>query len=407
MSASWISAFRDYGSAWYVNDFWLEWGGVFAISICLARQVYHEAAPGKYLYPNLYMMPVAGPGTGKGELIEAMRSVLNPLEIEGRARFHFAPNSATRAAVLDYMADNLVSRNLSGKLYISHECIALNEELANLIPENDTWYLSTLNELYDCRRSYEARTRTHGRVQLEMPYAAVFAAAQPQFLALTFPEQAWGMGFMSRTIMVFSGERKKREDLFATMGADHTAQAELTSYLQQVMQLSGRMHWRDDAKAKLNAWYKADMPPKPDHPRLVSYCNRRIMHTYKLAMIMAVSDGLRMQVQGDDVDAAIDLLVRTEMRMPQIFLEMGGSAMHSTMLDVANIIKQYFVKYQKPLEEAKVIQLLAQRIAPNQITMALNTMITTGLLKTTGPNIIGQRQLLPGTVPDQKLGLYE
>lgn len=398
MSGSWITDFKDFGSAWFVSDFWLEWGAVFCLSICMQRQIYYEANPTKRLYPNLYVLPVGAPGTGKGELIEAMRTVLSPLE-----RFTFAPNSATRAAMLDYMRDNLVSRQVGGRLHISAECIALNEELANLIPENDTWYLSTMNELYDCRNRYEARTRTDGKVELESPYAAVFAAAQPQFLALTFPEQAWGMGFMSRCIMVYSGDKQRRANLFDFAERDWGARDRLAGYLETITNMSGKITWSPEAKRIIQAWYDADMPPKPSHPRLVSYINRRILHLYKLAMVHAMADDHSMYIRGEHVEQALDLLFRTESYMPQIFLEMAGSAMNSAMLDVANIIQAFYVKFSKPLEEAKVIQLLAQRMPPNQITSAMNTMISGGLIKTSGNQPPGLRQLVPGTVRDSKL----
>lgn len=393
MTFSWISSFKAYGKSWFTNDHWLEWGGMWILGICAARQIYFESAPGKRLYPNLYLMPVGQPGTGKGELIEAMRSVLVPLH-----RFTFAPNSATRAAMLDYMADNVVSRIVGGQPYISHECIALNEEFASLVPENDNWYLTTLNELYDCRMSFTARTRTHGIVELHEPYAAVFAAAQPQFLALTFPEQAWGMGFMSRTIMIYSGEQVHRPDLFAERERLDAEREALLDYLRAILDTHGPVVWTPGAKRVLQAWYDAGMPPKPNHPRLTSYVNRRIMHIYKLSIIASLDESTSLQIKPHHAEAAIRRLLTNEARLPQIFLEMGGSVLHATMLDVAALVQQYYIKFNKPLEEVKLIQVLAQRIAPQHITSSLNTMLQAELIKTVGSHPPGARLFVPGTV---------
>lgn len=394
-NACWITSFREYGRSWFTSDLWLEWGAIWILGLCAARQVFFELNAAKKLYTNMYLMPVGEPGTGKGEAIEAMRSVLTPL-----GRFVFAPNSSTRAAMLDYMKENLSARQVSGRIIASHEMVALNEELGSLIPENDNWYLTTLNELFDCRDRYESRTRTHGVLELTEVFSHLFAGAQPQYLSMTFPEQAWGMGFMSRTIMIYEGEQQKRIDLFATQSGSADKRRALTADLEQITDLYGRVEFDNAAKAAIQAWYNHDMEPKPTHPKLKTYATRRIMNLYKIAMISSLSRGNSLTVTADDVFYAKDLLLRTEERMPQIFLEMGGNVMSSAVQDIAIILRAFFTKTQKPLPEASLVRQISLRVPPNQVLATLNTMIAAGMVKVTGPSTPGMRSFLPGAISD-------
>ena len=66
--------------------------------------------------------------------------------------------------------------------------------------------MSILNHLYDCP-PYKERKRGKGiEYELENAQLNLLAGTQPAYLNNLLPEGAWQQGFMSRTIIVYSGE---------------------------------------------------------------------------------------------------------------------------------------------------------------------------------------------------------
>jgi hypothetical protein len=125
-------------------------------------------------------------------------------------------------------------------------------------------------------------------------------------------------------------------------------------------------------------------------------------------MIKSLARGNSLVVSGEDARYCLDLLFRTEARMPQIFLDMGGSQQSGAAQDVAMIVRAFFAKYREPMTEAMLIQQLTIRLPPNLVLMTLNTMLAAGIIKVAAAAPIGMRKFLPGTVSDRRLeSLYK
>src|SRR5205085_12062220 len=177
--------------------------------------------------------------------------------------------------------------------------------------------------LYDLPKLHKARTRTHGEVTLEAPYCSILTGAQPAFLATTMPEQAWGMGFMSRSIMVFDAPRDRRS-MFELRDTDPVLQANLIADLKAIKDIHGWMTWTREAEALYDEWWvEAGGQPVPAAKRLaMGYNSRRELHMAKLAMITSISRREDLVVTEQDVADAIGTLLHFESKMGNIFQEM-------------------------------------------------------------------------------------
>lgn len=296
------------------------------------------------------------------------------------------------------MQENVQKRkNPDGSLLLSNECIALSEEMQGILPEHDVGHLTLYNELYDVRSVYKARTRSNGEVNLQSPYCSIITGAQPAFLATTLPEQAWGMGFMSRLIMVFD-QARARTSAFEHSDIDHKLQTKLIMELREISQLYGWFKWDKGARALYETWWvEKGGPPIPSAKRLaMGYNSRRDLHFFKLAMAYSLARSSDLEVTVDDVTKAISLLLRTEQQMKHVFNEMQQAGATMAMADVLDVIKQEAADGQR-VTESTLIHMLMQRFPSTQVHAMIENMIKSGMIKADGLNAkTGFRTFGPG-----------
>lgn len=379
LSKDWVGDFVSFGRPFNTPQLFLEWGGIWQLTTAVARQVGMKAR-GQLLTPNMFIALLAGPGAGKSQAVAAIRQVMLPA-----CNISLIPASVTRAGLQDYMQENVQKRTApDGSLLLSNECIALSEEMQGILPEHDIGHLTLYNELYDVRSVYKARTRSNGEINLQSPYCSIITGAQPAFLASTLPEQAWGMGFMSRLIMVFDTPRK-RTSAFEYEDVDRKLQTNLIMDLRETSKLYGYFKWDKGAKALYETWWvEKGGPPIPGAKRLsMGYNSRRDLHFFKLAMAYSLSRGTDLHITLEDAQKAISLLLRTEDRMKSIFNEMAQAGATMAIADVLETVKSETLE-GKGIEESRLIHMLLQRFPATQVRSLIDNLLNTGVLKQIG-----------------------
>jgi hypothetical protein len=390
-----VADFIKFGTPFNTPPLFLEWGAIWQLATAVGRQV-GTPMRGQLLTPNMFIALLAGPGAGKSQAISAIRQIILPA-----TNISLIPASVTRAGLQDYMLENIQKRTApDGQIMLSNECIALSEEMQGILPEHDIGHLTMYNELYDVRSIYKARTRSHGEIALQSPYCSIITGAQPAFLATTLPEQAWGMGFMSRLIMVFESARE-RTSAFIHAELDRTLQSRLITDLRDLSQLYGYFKWDKGARALYETWWvEKGGPPIPGAKRLaMGYNSRRDLHFFKLAMAFSLSRGTDLTVTAEDTTKAVSLLLRTEDKMKHIFNEMSQAGATMAIADVLENVKASGLE-GKPIEESRLIHMLMQRFPSTQVHSIIENMISTKMIKqiggVDGPGGKGFRRFVPG-----------
>lgn len=374
-----IRSFEQYASVYNSTPRYIKAAAIWMLATAVGRAVAMRAR-GNQLCPNLFLAMVGGPGTGKSQAVTAVRSIFVKA-----TNYSIIPASITRAGLEDYMQENMKQRRDSdGTAIFSHECIGLSEEMQGILPDQDLGHLTLYNILYDLPRKHKARTRTHGEVELEMPYCSIFTGAQPAFLGTTLPEQAWGMGFMSRLIMVFDTPPKRRS-AFELQDVDFKLQADLIHDLRLVNRLCGWMAWDPGAVDLYNEWWVKDGgQPVPGAKRLrMGYNSRRELHFLKLAMVMSLSRGNDLRVTVADVARAIEWLLSNEATMTNIFAEMTSSGSMVMVEDMLDMVRLNAAKGELT-HEADVINMLMQRFPSTQVHSTVENLIASKALVVKG-----------------------
>lgn len=389
-----ITSFLEYAKPFNAGVNFLEWGAVWAVGTAVTRSVGTKLR-GQHTAPNLFVLLVAGPGSGKSQTAMAVKSILSPA-----TGFSFIPQSVTRAGLQDYMQDNLHSRRApDGSIIPTHECIALSEEMQGILPEHDIGHLTLYNELYSIQSTYRAVTRTNGEISLQSPYCSIITGAQPAYLADTIPELAWGMGFMSRSLLVFDAA-PPRTSAFEAPDVDFELKSKLVHDLKQIHNLYGWFKWEKKAQALYEEWWvKQGGPPVPSNKRLaMSYNARRDLHFFKLAMIFSLSRSNELIVRLEDAARAIALLTGTESRMRHIFNEMAATGVSATYGDVIEAVRVRCAD-GAAMPEADLIHMLLDRYQPTQIASLIENLLSSGVLalKANAPTGVGFRSFVPGS----------
>lgn len=351
----------------------------------------------------MFLFFVANPGVGKDQAIVPVRELM-----EDSGVVNLSPTSMTGKGMLDTLADPSIMRDFTdpetkAKVFFQSLTICV-PEFGTLLSKHDLEFLSIINDAYNCGSQIRERLRSQKEdLVIRNPHVNIIAGTQPAFLSSMFPEEAWGMGFFARVIMLYHAQATKT-DLFsgglfdAKNKEKEDLKENLVKDLGYIGRMAGPMTVDNETRQALNTWHmESSEDDKPTHPKLVHYNTRRVLHLVKLCMVFAISRGSK-KIQKQDLDQALQTLYEAEDRMPEIFKEMTSTGAKD-IIDQAfyYILKAYNASGKKPVPEHRVIQFLVAHVPVQQIHYTLETMVRSEIIKEwKDPKSIASYDFRPG-----------
>lgn len=382
MSGSWVDAFLEATSHLTSPQLFRKWGAISVISGALERKVWVKTK-GSPLYPNLYVVLVAPPGVGKTEVTWRVRAMWDALE-----DVHVANSSVTKAALIDSL--DAATRRITDltavpPVYNFNTLLVAANELGVLLPSYESEFMNTLTDLYDCKGYSESRRTKDIKIKIERPSLSILAACTPGYLKETLPPGAWDQGFLSRTILIYSGEQQ----LSSLFHEEEESMEHLVEDLKAINALYGQFRFTSEAKTFIDKWYLGGQEPKPDHPRLLNYNTRRITHWLKLSMVASASRKRDLTIDIDDVQLALDWLVEAEFYMNDIFKAMGSGGDSQVIEEAFHFLYQMYMRDAKrqPILEHRLVLFLQERTPVHNIVRMIETMERSGMI---------ERKFVPG-----------
>lgn len=375
----WIDAYVDYVQDDPAPELYKLWTAIYTVGVALERRVWVHTR--SILFPNLYILLVGNPGVGKSVAINPALSILRK-----SGTYKVFPQDLTGSATLDYLASENVRKRLVTDQQIAiqyHPGAMLISEFGTMIREYDLPFLSILSTLYDCPEHYEQHRRYRAKEPVIIPHPsmAFLAGTQPDYLSTVLPNEAWGQGFMSRVVMIYSNQKLKA-DLFSSKRLDPLAADALTADLVSMESMYGEYIFAEEVIDAFRAWYGEDMPPIPQPHRLVGYNQRRAITFQKLLMISAASRQSALHIEIEDFHRAQGWLLQAEACMPNIFLEMAGRSDIDTIRDFhAWALREYMGKKQKPLHASLIETYLQSKVPVWQAEKIFKSLETSGLIE--------------------------
>jgi hypothetical protein len=168
---------------------------------------------------------------------------------------------------------------------------------------------------------FEEQIRGRGSsstVKITNPHLAMLMGTQPTTLSETFPEQAFRMGFFSRTnivstkksvpVKLYDRSRPNNEALFPKLVSD----------LRAISMLQGEFKTTPAFEEIANDFH-LKQPNNLKHSRFEDYNTRRSLHLHKLAMVCAISESSKMLLDVPQFDRAKEYLYEAEADAPEVF----------------------------------------------------------------------------------------
>lgn len=329
------------------------------------------------MYPNFFALLVSPPGVGKSQAIaqaEVMWRAANELKV--------APSDMTKASLVDALADSRKIKVYHGtELLEMHPLLVAVDELGVLLPAHDLSFMSVANKLYDAPMLYkETRRGRPDPINAVNPCMTMLAGTQPDFLGSILPAEAWGMGFMSRMLMIYAGSATKPK-LFgkARQKVDHSA---LIHDIKVISELHGEMEWTPEAEELMEDLHQSRIPPEPDHLKLKHYVTRRSLHVIKLSMISACSRSSALTVDVRDVRRAVEWLLEAEATMPEVFKDMSGKSDGQVIQDLHYYLWEISDGGTKKIHRARIDTFLMDRTPAYNVENIIRVCINAGIIIT-------------------------
>jgi len=379
---SFVDGFLDYTEGRGSPRLYRKWTAIFIVAAALERKCWITTTKGQ-MFPNEYIILTGPAGVGKSlctriahELLDGLRTPETP--------FFIAPTSVTKASLIDRLdeANRRIVRPTESPSVVQFNSLQIvANEFGVFLPAWEAEFMNTLTDLWDCGRYAESRRTGNTKLDIPNTQLNLLSATTPAQLMNLLPEGAWEQGFMSRILLVYSGETAFT-DLFAELDIDGRLYAKLELDLKDIYSMYGELTVDPETQEALNTWGRAGGPPIPEHPKLVTYRQRRIAHLLKLCVISAAACNSDRVITIDNFAEALDWLVELEEHMPDIFksLKIGGDA--RAIEDCYHYVYQKYHKLgKKPVPEHMIIAFLQERVPAHSVDRILDVMVRAQMLE--------------------------
>lgn len=253
------------------------------------------------------------------------------------------------------------------------------DEIGAFIHKYDNEMIDGLSAFYDPDPYQQVRRTADLKVKIKSPQLNILCGSTPQNLSDLMPEKAWGQGFTSRLIMVFSDERIIGDDFDPTQ-AKHSH--DLAHDMAQINSLIGEFEVTQAYKDRVNQWRQMGEPPVPNHPKLLHYITRRRTHLYKLSMVSAIDRSNALILTLDDFNRAFNWMCEAEQTMPDIFKAGATNADGQAMEEIVHLIK--INDRGHGVSEQKITRFASDRLPMNSIMRVIDIMERSGQIHLRG-----------------------
>ena len=317
----WINSYLQYTENSEPPQLYKEWVAVSVIAAVLQRKCVLEWGD-ILLYPNMYIVLVGPSGRcRKGTAMSVGAGMLRELGIK------MAAEAITREALIQELnSAESWEGNEAGELTAHSSLTIYSPELVVFLGYDNKSLISDLTDWYDCRERWTYRTKNMGTDDIINVWVNLIGATTPELIQSTLPRDAIGGGLASRIVFVFEEKKSRSVPLpFSDTNRD-ILKGKLVEDLEKIHMMSGKFKIAEDFIDPWVTWYmeQETNPPFFDD-KFSGYNSRRPTHVLKLCMILSASSRTDMVIDKEVLERAVNLLERTEVKMPYVFSGVGSA----------------------------------------------------------------------------------
>ena len=306
-----------------------KWVAISTVASALQRKIKFELGLSITIYPNLYIVLVGPPATGKGTAMGFAEDIINKvpsIKLSAQA-------TSLQALIKALKETNLTDLNRDTGSMIFHSSLTVfSNEFTVFLGYHNSELIATLCDWFDCKEKWTYETIKRGKEEIRGVWVNILAGTTHESLQASFPMEAIGGGLSSRIIFVNEYKKGKQVILPNITESQIKLQEYLIRDLEQISLLSGTYRATENAIKSYWDWcIKAnDNPPFVDK-KFEAYIGRRRVHLLSVAMVCAASRSDSLIIEQQDMDRAIYLLEEVEVKMGTVFRGIGRS-------DISNLL---------------------------------------------------------------------
>lgn len=308
------------------------WCAISAIAAALQRKAYINWGV-ETILPNMYIVLIGPSGNRKGVAMGILQDIIREVGIRSTAE------SITREALIRDLRDSVNKfDDPDGGIKFHCSLTAFSEELSIFLGQNDVKFLADLTDWYNCKPEWTYRTKGQGTDKIQGICFNLLGATAPDWLVSILPREAIGGGFTARIIFVV--EEQKAEIVPLPKEPDLKLRTALIKDLEQIHLVCGEYRFTPEAISLYKGWYEqsANGSYGIKDPKFAAYNERRATHIKKLGMIMSASRGSDRKITLKDLERAVGILEKTEIKMPRVFRSLGKSRYSEVTMQVFDYI---------------------------------------------------------------------
>lgn len=334
----------------------------FALSAALGRKVWLNRGFYK-LYPNLYVVLVAGSGRCRKS---AAIGITERLLIEGIDEIPLIAQKITPEALLKSLSETC---ELTGR----SEAVVIAEELGVFLGSdiNNLPLIQLLTKLYNCENKMTYQTLGRGKEVCENSHCCLLGGTTPEWMRTSLPKTAIEGGFTGRFLFVYQSEPKAKifEPYF-----DAELWQSLSIDLGTISQLEGEISFTEDAKTFAKNWYESGMDETElDDVKMDGYMSRKHDTVLKLSMLLSVSRDNEMKILKKDVISAIALIKEVEKRMGGAFRAFETTESGAAVRQIKRLIMK---AGQEGIKHSKLMSNVSYKYNKAELDMIISTLIS-------------------------------
>ena len=353
-----------------------KWTGISLVAAALNRQTFTNYTSDKETYPNLFVLLVGGPATGKSIAINAAKELIRDvIDPDYLAPDKLTARKLTKSMSVDEKTHSKIDIEID-RMTIDGKKVAFISEFAAFLRPDDQDMMTIMSDLWDCPAEFAYETAHSGEDHIYNAYLTILGATQPWWFG-KLPPTAFQQGFATRLLPVYSDEAV-RQKLFANKNRQKREErkAVLQSLWEHMQTLKGEFEWLEAAQDRFAEWYETGEEPRPTLPLLNDYCGRRLQMVAKLAMISAVSRTGKLLVGLEDVNRALDWLFEAEATMPMALRDAGASPWHTHEMTAVMAV----ANSPEPVSESEVRRMLGRYMPATMLSASIDGLVAQGRL---------------------------
>lgn len=371
----WISGYLEYTQESEPPQLFREWCAVSVVAAALQRKCKLEWGTTNF-YPNLYIVLTAPAGKArKGTAMAPARRFIDRIGIP------LAAEAVTREALIRTLKESEAVVPTDTGIIVHSSLTVFSPELTVFLGYNNTQLMSDLTDWFDCSEKWVYRTKTAGVDDISGVFINLLGATTPDLIRSTLPLDAIGGGLTSRMIFVYEAKKGKIVPFPFVSEEIKDLENKLYYDIERINMLQGSFKVTKNFLAHWGDWYIAQEGFNPfgeNYNKVFDgYIERRPTQILKLSMIMSASRSDSMILDKEDLERAIDLLTRTEQKMPRAF---GGIGL-SNNAQLTYAISELISNAPKGLTHADILRAQVFNGTGEEISKALDILVQSKMIK--------------------------